>query len=222
MALVIPSSYKSGTKSSPQCFTSQCAKAVKHKNHCFKQWKLHQTPHSRALFVQAHNLCSKTINQAKFTFVKRINKKIASCQTGSRSFWSLAKVVLQNICHSPHPPLKTNSGSPSCTLSCKANLFASTFASNSNLDDQDVQAPLYPTSTITMSSMKFSTCKVQKVLLQLNTSKSSGPDGIPAIVLKSCVPELPPVLNKLFQLSYTLGIFLLLETQPHFPHIQKR
>ena len=58
-----------------------------------------------------------------------------------------------------------------------------------------------------MSSIKFSTRKVRKVLLQLSTSKSSGPDGIPAIVLKSCAPELAPVLNKLFQLSYNLGIF---------------
>ena len=84
MDLFIPSSYKPGKKSSPKWFTSQCAKAVKHKNHCFKQWKLHQTPNSRALFVQAHNLCSKTINHAKSSFVKRINTKIASCQTGSR------------------------------------------------------------------------------------------------------------------------------------------
>ena len=58
-----------------------------------------------------------------------------------------------------------------------------------------------------MSYIKFSTRKVRKVLLQLSTSKSSGPDCIPAIVLKSCAPELAPVLNKLFRLSYNLGIF---------------
>jgi len=36
MDLFIPSSYKPGKKSSPKWFTSQCAKAVKHKNHRFK------------------------------------------------------------------------------------------------------------------------------------------------------------------------------------------
>jgi len=120
----------------------------------------------------------------------------------------LSQSSLKNHCHSSFPPLKNNSGSSSCTPTSKANLFASTFASNSNRDDQDFQAPLYPTSTITMSPIKFSTRKVRKVLLQLNTSKSSGSDGIPAIGLKSCAPELVPVLNKLFQLSYNLGIFL--------------
>ena len=107
MDLFIPSSYKPGKKSSPKWFNSQCAKVVKHKNHIFKQWKLHQSPHSRALFVQARNLCSKTINYAKSSFVERINYKTASCQTGSRSFSSLAKVLSQNFCHSSFPPLKT-------------------------------------------------------------------------------------------------------------------
>ena len=50
--------------------------------------------------------------------------------------------------------------------------------------------------------MKFSACNVRKALLQLNTSKSKGPDGIPTIVLKSCAPEFAPFLNKSDLLSY--------------------
>ena len=150
----------------------------------------------------------------------RINNKIALCQTGPPSFWSLAKVVSQNFCHSSFPPLKNNSGSSSCTPSSKANLFGSAFASN--LNGQDFQLPLYPTFTITLSPIKFSTHKVRKGLLQLNTSKSSRPDGIPATVLKSCAPKLTPVLNKLFQLSYNLGIFpSSWKLTPHFPYPQK-
>ena len=142
MDLFIPTSYKPDKNSSPKWFNSQCAKAVKHKNHRFKQWKLHQTLHSRALFVQTRNLCSKTINHAKTSFSNRINNKIALCQTEFRSFWSLAKVVSQEFCLFSFPPLKNNSGSSSCTPSSQANLFASTFVSNSNLDDQEFQPPL--------------------------------------------------------------------------------
>ena len=106
MDLFIPSSYKLGKKHSPEWFNSQCAKAVKAKNHRFKAWKHHQTLQSRASFLQARNSCSKTINNAKTSFLNRISNKIASCQTGSRSFWSSAKVVSQNFCHSSFPPLK--------------------------------------------------------------------------------------------------------------------
>ena len=208
MHLLIPSSYKPGKKHSSKWFNSQCAKAVKAKNHHFKAWKHHQAPQSRVSFVQASNLCYKTINNAKTSFVNRISNKIASCQTGSRSFCSVAKVVSQNVCHSSFPLLKNNSGSSFCTPSSKANLFASTFASNSIADDQESQPPFHPTSTITTPPIKFSTRKARKAFLQFNTSKSKGPDGIPAMVLKSCPPELAPVLNKLFQPSYNLGIFL--------------
>ena len=131
-----------------------------------------------------------------------------SCiQPSSRSFWSMATGVSQNFCQSSFPPLKNNSDSSSTTPSSKANLFASVFASNSNLDDQGFQPHHFPPSKFTMSPIQFSTRKVRQALLQLDTYKSNDPDGIPGIVLKTCAPELAPILNKLFKLSYTLGTF---------------
>ena len=73
-----------------------------------------------------------------------------------------------------------------------------------------------------MSPIKFSTRKVRQTLLQLDTSKSKGPDGIPAIVLKICAPELAPILNKLFQISYTLGTFPTSWKQAHVFPIPKK
>ena len=73
-----------------------------------------------------------------------------------------------------------------------------------------------------MSPIKFSTRKVRQTLLQLDTSKSKGPDGIPAIVLKTCAPELAPILNKLFQLSYTLGTLPISWKQAHVFHIPEK
>ena len=80
---------------------------MNNKNHYFKEWKRLQTQNSRTSFIQSRNTCSKTIKNAKSSFVQRINNKIASCQAGCRSFWSMAKVVSQNFCQSSFPPLKT-------------------------------------------------------------------------------------------------------------------
>ena len=107
MDLFIPSSYKPVKKNSPKWFNSQCAKAVNNKNQYFKEWKRLRTQHSRTSLIQSRNTCSKTIENAKSSFVQRINNKIASCQAGSRSFWSMAKVVSQNFCQSSFHPLKT-------------------------------------------------------------------------------------------------------------------
>ena len=79
-----------------------------------------------------------------------------------------------------------------------------------------------PPSKFTMSPIKFSTLKVRQALLQLDTSKSKGPDGIPAIVLKNYAPELAPILNKLFQVSYTLGTFSTSWKQAHVFPIPKK
>ena len=72
------------------------------------------------------------------------------------------------------------------------------------------------------SAVKFSTRKVRQTLLPLDTSKPKGPDGIPAIVLKTCAPELAPILNKLFQLSYTLRTFPTSSKQAHIFPIPKK
>ena len=120
------------------------------------------------------------------------------------------------------PSTKNNSDSSSTTPSPKANLFESIFASNSNLDDQGVQPHHFPPSKFTMSPIKFSTRKVRQTLFQLDTSKSKGPGGIPAIVLKTCAPELAPILNKLFQFSYTLGTFPTSRKQAHVFPIPKK
>ena len=140
----IPSSYKPGKKNSPKCFNSQYAKAVNNKNHYFKEWKRLQTQHSRTSFIHSSNTCSKTIKNAKSSFVQRITNKITSCQAGSRSFRSMAKVVSQNFCQSSFPPLKNNPDSSFTTTLSKANLFASVFASNSNLNDQGFQLHHFP------------------------------------------------------------------------------
>ena len=138
------------------------------------------------------------------------SNKILSCQAGSRSVWSMAKVVSQNFCQSSFPPLKDNS------------IIASVFASNSNLDDLGVQPHHFPPSKFTMSPIKLSTQKVRQTLLQLDTSKSKGPDDIPAMVLKTCAPELAPIFDKLFQLSYTLGTVPTSWKQAHVFPIPKK
>ena len=48
---------------------------------------------------------------------------------------------------------------------------------------------------------------VRKLLCNLKVDKATGPDGIPAFILKNAANELAPILTKLFQLSLTSGEF---------------
>jgi hypothetical protein len=132
---------------------------------------------------------------------------VASCPSGSREFWSLAKSVSSNFCNSSFPPLIHPDGSISIDPKSKADSFANLFSENSTLDDSNASPSNYPAATATMTPIKFRSRKIRQILLNLVTNKSNGPDGIPAIVLKRCAPELAPTLSKLFQLSLSTGVY---------------
>eukprot|EP00061_Rhincodon_typus_P010454 g34760.t1 len=48
---------------------------------------------------------------------------------------------------------------------------------------------------------------VESLERTLDTAKASGHDNIPALVLKTCAPELVTPLAKLLQYSYNTGIY---------------
>ncbi|CAG4959523.1 unnamed protein product [Colias eurytheme] len=88
----------------------------------------------------------------------------------------------------------------------KANVFASLFASNSRLDPTNSIPPSLTHCGSVMPQITIKQKDVLKILRNLDTTKASGPDGIPAIVLKTCAPELAPILTRLFRLSLKLGV----------------
>ncbi|CAK1595609.1 unnamed protein product [Parnassius mnemosyne] len=57
-----------------------------------------------------------------------------------------------------------------------------------------------------MPDVRFSQRSVRRALLSLDINKSSESDGILPIVLRTCAPELTPVLTRLFRYSYSLGV----------------
>ena len=65
------------------------------------------------------------------------------------------------------------------------------------LDHHDM--PDLPKLTITVAG-------VQKLLEDLQPNKTTGPDQIPAKILKSCASSLAPVLQKIFQKSVNTGV----------------
>ena len=52
-----------------------------------------------------------------------------------------------------------------------------------------------------MPPISISTAGIQKLLKEVDTKKASGPDNIPAWVLKHCAREIAPIFSKLFSLS---------------------
>ena len=85
------------------------------------------------------------------------------------------------------------------SASDKAKLFPDNFSKNSNLDDSGISLPVFPSGTNQkLHNISVPPKMVKKVIMNLDLSKVSDPDGIPVVVLKNCEPELSYILAELF------------------------
>src|SRR3978361_1022265 len=151
--------------------------------------------------------CNTTINMAKEAYDHRIRDKLINCPAGSKSFWSLAKSVGRNFKTTSFPPLTADDGATAVTAKEKADMFARLFAANSTLDSQGKAPPSVPNTNTSMPDITFCHRTIKRILSKLDCNKAVGPDGVPAIVLKKCAPELTSILVRLFTMSYKRGKF---------------
>ena len=80
-----------------------------------------------------------------------------------------------------------------------AKLFLENFSKKSNLDDSGISLPLFSSRTnLKLHNISATPKMVKKVIMNLDLSKTSGPDCIPVMVLKNCEPELSYILAELF------------------------
>ena len=146
-------------------------------------------PHSSPWF-SAGNRCKRVLEAAKLAYTTKT-------KVGSRDFWRIANSVL-NQDKSAIPPL-FNGPEVLSSASDKAKFFAKNFSENSNPDDSGISLPVFPSRTnLKLHNISITPKMVKKVITNLDSSKASGPDCIPVVVLKNCAPELSYTLAKLF------------------------
>ena len=113
-------------------------------------------------------------------------------------FWRYAISVLSKG-KSAIPPLFNDSEvfSPSD----KAKLFPKNFSENSNLEDSGIHLPDFPSRTnLKLHNISVTHKMVKKVIIDLDSSKASGPDCIPVVALKNRESELSYILAEFFNI----------------------
>ena len=76
--------------------------------------------------------------------------------------------------------------------------LSSASSKNSNLDDSGISLPVFPSRFNLNLYISVTPMMVKKVIMNLDLSNASGPDCIPAVVLKNCEPEHSYTLAELF------------------------
>ena len=154
---------------------------------------------SKAKFRQASICCKSFLEIAKLAHATKTKESITSQKLGSLDFWQISNSAL-NKGKSAIPPLFNGLEVLSSAFD-KAKLFAKTFSRKSNLDDSGISLPVFPSGTnLKLHNISITLKMVKKVITNLDSSKASGPDCIPVVVLKNCEPELSYILAELFNM----------------------
>ena len=206
MDLFIPSkTYQTQSHSQPW-FSPACAAAISHRNHYFKLFHRSNTPEHRQLFRTARNKCQRILAEAKDNYAASIRQSILSQRLGSKDFWRIANNVM-NRGTSSIPPL-FNGPEVLTSSKDKANVLAERFAANSTIQEGEHTLPCFPLRTECVVPKPIITPKnITTIIHSLDSSKATGPDGIPIVVLKHCCPEIAPILSKLFNLCWSESTF---------------
>ena len=87
------------------------------------------------------------------------------------------------------------------SASDKAKLFPKNLSKKSNLDESGISVPVFLSRTnLKLYNISVTLKLVKKVIIKTDSSKASGPDCIPVVVLKNCEPELSYILAELFNM----------------------
>ena len=118
-------------------------------------------------------------------------------------FWSYTKSRRQESIGVA--PLKNKDGFIHSDSSSKVEILNDQFVSAYTRED-NFNIPSKGTSPhLTMEKTHVQSKGVHKLLSDLKTHKATGPDSIPAYVLKSAADQLAPILTRLYQYSLDLG-----------------
>ena len=177
-------------------FSAACATAIVHRNHFFLLYQENKSSEPKRKFRQASNHCKRVFEAAKLAYTNEIKESITSQKLGSQDFQQIANSVL-NKGKSAIPSLFNNLEMLS-SASDKAKLFAKNFSKNSNLDDSGISLPLFPSRTnLKLHKITVTPKMVKRVITNLDSSKTFGPDCIPVVVLKNCETDLSYTLAEL-------------------------
>ena len=89
-----------------------------------------------------------------------------------------------------------------------ANYFNNFFHSNfTHVHNTDNLSPINSFINPNLTIVQLSVAEVRIILQNIDTSKATGPDGIPGVFLKNCAKELAPSFTKLLNISLQAGMF---------------
>ena len=209
MRKFIPSHALVSRSSDPSWWTPECSESVTAKQRAWKRMTQAPSPQHLQSARQATRSCTAQLQRALVTHTARLKERLARGNLTDKQWWSTIKRAGGEQRNSSFPTISSPDGTEHVFNKDKANCFGQYFASKCSLDQDDItDSNIPPTRLRTqriISNIHFRSPTVQRELQRLVASKATGPDNIPARVVKTCADVLCTPLSKLFALCFAKG-----------------
>lgn len=124
-----------------------------------------------------------------------------------KKYWNTLKSYMSSKTKCTSPPLHHKNTIVTDARE-KAEIFNDYFISQTKLDESNTDLPShYPSTATSLETIVVSDFDVFKVLINLDSSKATGPDGIGNRILKESAPSLSGPLSRLINKSIRCGMF---------------
>ena len=141
--------------------------------------------------------------------IDRVRCRLQQGSMKNKQWWSTLKAAGGDGRQCSIPVVRDDQGREHTTNKDKAECFGKFFSTKCSLrnDLQRSNLPAFPNRcTAALSHVRFRPATVARLLRQLDLSKATGPDGVPARVLKICAAELSSPLSSLFSACCRQGV----------------
>ena len=162
----------------PLWMTCEIRSAMRKRNRFHKVAKNRNRPSDWANFRKLRNKVINLIRASKRNHDSKIDDNINSSM-GTKTWWRMVKRYVQRKCGTiSFPPIISN-GTIHENPEDIANIFNEYFVSQATVNNPDAPYPecQFPLSPDTLNILHLSTSEVQDILLSLDPTKSTGPDG---------------------------------------------
>ena len=191
-------------------FNSELKRQIRKRDRLFNIAKKRNTEYDWQRWRQQRNLTTRTNQEFKNSHIQMQVNKLLENKKDPRKFHNILKGIIGRKVHRNIPPLIGQDGTPITDDLEKADIFNRHFSAQTRLDVQDKQIPRLasPDPPIApLAEVQVTEQEVLNVLNSLNINKSSGPDKIPAKLIKMCALLISGPLSKLFNKSLSAGKF---------------
>ena len=191
-------------------FTLELKRHIRKRDRLFNIAKKRNVDDDWERWRHQRNLTTETNRRLKNSHIQTQVAKLLDNKKNPHSYHSILKGIIGRNANASIPPLIGQDGIPHTDDTDKATILNRHFAAQTRLDTQNKpMPPITPPDHLVphLAEVRVIESEVLKILNSLEINKSSGPDKIPAKLLKMCAILIAKPLSKLFNKSLRLGKF---------------